>query len=206
MDKYDTLWNRLTVMDDSRITKHAFNMDYRNCRNNGCDEIKEIFLKIDIIENFNNRLPVNLTNAKSAIEDYYKLEWSEKLIQSTKLRTYRLFKRVFEQESYLKLNLKRHERSLLAQLRCGILPIRVETGRYVGETPDQSLCILCDSDSVEDEIHFVLKCSLYHDIRLNYLSGIFSGDRQWKIVVQNHPRKLARFLVCAYMRRKKFAA
>ncbi|XP_053387326.1 uncharacterized protein LOC123542028 [Mercenaria mercenaria] len=35
----------------------------------------------------------------------------------------------FETENYVKLNLKRNERSLLAQLRCGILPLRIETGR-----------------------------------------------------------------------------
>lgn len=134
------IWNRVITMDENKITKHVFNTDYSNCHNYWCSEIKDIFSKIGLVENLNNRTPVNLMIVKSAIENYYKSEWSEKLTQFSKLRTYRLFKNNFEQESYLKLNLKRNERSLLAQLRCSILPIRVETGRYVGELPEQRLC------------------------------------------------------------------
>ena len=71
--------------------------------------------------------------------------------QVAKLRTYRTFKHSFESERYLELNLERHELSLLAQTRSGILPLRVETGRYVGERPEERLCTLCDMRQVEDE-------------------------------------------------------
>ena len=38
----------------------------------------------------------------------------------------------FKCEDYVKLNLKKCERSVLCHFRTGILPLRVETGRYVG--------------------------------------------------------------------------
>ncbi len=41
------------------------------------------------------------------------------------------------------------QKSLITQLRLGSLPIHIETGR------------LCDTQEVEDEIHFVCKCNLY---------------------------------------------
>ena len=47
-----------------------------------------------------------------------------------KLGTYILFKSEYCTENYLKLYLSRSHRSLLAQLRTGILPLRIETGRY----------------------------------------------------------------------------
>ena len=39
--------------------------------------------------------------------------------------------------------------------RFGILPLRIETGRFVNEALDNRLCRLCNSNAVEDEIHFL---------------------------------------------------
>ncbi len=57
------------------------------------------------------------------------------------------------------------ERSLIAQLRLGILPIHIETGRFRGTRLDDLICQLCDTQEVEVEIHFVCKCNLYTDLR-----------------------------------------
>ena len=40
------------------------------------------------------------------------------------------FKTAVETEGYLYRHLKRQDRSLLAQFRTGVLPLRIETGRY----------------------------------------------------------------------------
>ena len=53
-----------------------------------------------------------------------------------KLRTYVLFKLSFETEKYLTINLTRSEGSVMAQFRCGVLPLSIETGRFVGEVED----------------------------------------------------------------------
>lgn len=50
-----------------------------------------------------------------------------------KLRTYKTFKNDFGLENYVSFNLSKAERSHMAQLRSGILPLRIETGQYVGE-------------------------------------------------------------------------
>ena len=47
-------------------------------------------------------------------------------------------------------------------LRCGFLPLRIETGHYIGEKGEQILCRYCTSKSVEGEINFVLRCSFYN--------------------------------------------
>ena len=46
-----------------------------------------------------------------------------------KLRTYKLFIEIAKIEPYIACNLPRYQRSLLAQLRFGILPLSIETGR-----------------------------------------------------------------------------
>ncbi len=41
-------------------------------------------------------------------------------------------------------------------LRRGTAPLRIETGRYERLTVEQKVCEMCDSDNVEDEMHFYL--------------------------------------------------
>jgi hypothetical protein len=50
-------------------------------------------------------------------------------------------------------------RSILAQFRCGILPLRIETGRYHGEPVKERICSLCSENNVEDKIHFFITLS-----------------------------------------------
>ena len=54
---------------------------------------------------------------------------------------------------------------MYVQFRFGILPLRFETGRYGGESVQDRKCVYCNKNSVEDEIHFLLHCSLYDDYR-----------------------------------------
>ncbi len=68
-------------------------------------------------------------------------------------------------ENYMKYCMSRQQRSLIAQLRLGILPIHIETGRFRGTQLDNRICQLCDTQEVEDKIHFVCKCNLYNDLR-----------------------------------------
>ena len=44
--------------------------------------------------------------------------------------TYVDFKKSFNTEAYVKQTFSRSRRSFLAQLRLGILPLEIETGRY----------------------------------------------------------------------------
>ena len=58
-----------------------------------------------------------------------------------KLRTYNKFKQVFEVEPYvLESNMSRGRRSALAKFRCGVAPIRLETGRYENLSVEQRVC------------------------------------------------------------------
>ncbi len=61
-----------------------------------------------------------------------------------KLRIYSLIKFAYEPEHYVTLNLSRAQRSVCAQLRCGILPLAIETGRYHSVPEENRMCLLCD--------------------------------------------------------------
>ena len=117
-------------------------------------------------------------------------------------------------ERYLTLNLKRNERSVLAPFICGILPLKIETGRFIGEKVDKRLSRICNSSEIENETHFfffffffLFKCTHYNDLR-NTLStaienrGMFNYSL--KILMDKYPRQTAKYLVNAFMKRKQF--
>jgi hypothetical protein len=58
------------------------------------------------------------------------LDCGRKRTEGNKLRTYKLFKNKFETEAYCKVIMSRTHRAAFAKFRCGVAPIRLETGRY----------------------------------------------------------------------------
>ena len=135
-------WNRLLSFDTNRLTRRVFEYDYRICSNNWCSEAKKIMTTLDLSSNFNYKLPVNIIEVEIKINSHYASIWSEMVKKTDKLRTYNFFKDTHNTEKYIQINLAKNERSVLAQLRCGILPLRVETGRYVGESM-RTDCVNC---------------------------------------------------------------
>jgi superfamily II helicase len=49
--------------------------------------------------------------------------------------------------------------------------LAIERGRYKGQNLEERICSQCSSDEVEDEIHFVTKCTQY-SLRQNLYAKI----------------------------------
>ena len=62
-----------------------------------------------------------------------------------KLRSYDKFSQVIETSGYLKISLSRIQRSLMAQLRLGILPLTIETGQHYQIPIENRFCKLCQN-------------------------------------------------------------
>ena len=106
----------------------------------------------------------------------FKVDWLESVqrgngIRGTgrnKLRTYSCFKNDFETELYCSLILPPRHRSAFCKFRCGVAPIRIETGRYENLPENERTCPFCFE--VEDEIHVLFNCILYIDLRQPLIS------------------------------------
>jgi hypothetical protein len=204
------LWNRLVCMDTNRLTYKLFETDYRQCSNNWCSDLKTVMYTLGLNDNFDHLFPVNLSQAKTLINSYYSNIWARDIQNLPKLRTYRLFKREFKTEEYLLLNLKKNERSLLAQFRTGILPLRIETGRYVGESVEDRHCTLCNSGAIETEKHFLLECSLYSNVRNTVFDNLLTDisfvnlvtEHKLEHLMTKYPRKMSKYIVAAFMCRR----
>jgi hypothetical protein len=108
-----------------------------------------------------------ITQLEDFLFDKYKVNWQNRMFSQNvgnKLRTYKLFKEVFETEMYLSKNISSRYRSAFAKFRCGVAPLRIETGRYENKNVNERVCFIC-RDQIEDEKHVLLDCPLYADLR-----------------------------------------
>ena len=88
----------------------------------------------------------------------------------SKLRTYRLIKpNTFEPEPYLSMISNPMVRQAVTKFRISDHKLAIEIGRHCRppKPVEDRTCSLCNSQSVEDEIHFLIHCSAYDFIRFN---------------------------------------
>ena len=97
---------------------------------------------------------------KEALKKKEEEEWRERMDRKDKLRTYRRLKKDLVLENYL-IELDREDRRYLTMLRGGTNYLRIERGRWVGESEHERVCNVCLCNQVEDEKHFLLGCSGY---------------------------------------------
>ena len=67
-------------------------------------------------------------------------------------------------EPYVQAKLPKSERSAIAKFRAGIAPINIELGRYEGKPLHERTCSFFP-EVIEDEVHVILHCPAYEDIR-----------------------------------------
>ena len=172
-------WLRNIRTTDTRLNRRIFNWANRKS-NNSCYNwfftFKNKFVSLQLHDSFDIYSVVNQKQFIDAVYEklmsLYIVEWKESVNRTTgirgngrnKLRTYSIFKTDYETENYCKLILPMKHRSAFAKFRCGVAPLKLETGRYEGIIEIDRLCPICNND-IEDECHVVLKCTAYQDIR-----------------------------------------
>ena len=202
-----SFWSRLSCTTSTRVNKRialwAFskanqcknwyfcvqNM-LRKLRLHNVSDISNPISKLHIVRTVQEKLMANFVN-----------DWLLK-VQSpvgpsrcglNKLRTYCKFKTEFKVENYCTIILPRTHRAAFSKFRCGVAPIRLETGRYEGLPVDRRLCQFCGV--IENESHVLLYCKLYTDIRNRLFSKasatcpnfLASNDLEKLIIIFTEP-------------------
>ena len=205
------LWNRLVKMNNSRITKKVFLFDYSYNTKSWCSDVKSILTSVNMENIYKDKLTCDVNIIERLLLSKHNETWLKGIHNVAKLRTYVTFKTEYCCENYVKLNLDKTERSFLAQLRCGILPLRIETGRFVGQKPEERVCLVCSSNSIENETHFLLKCNLYSNERQLLFRNVsikhnqfhtFSEIDKLKMLVCEESRLCASFISTAFKKRR----
>ena len=98
------------------------------------------------------------------------------------------------------MNLTHNERSIIAQLRLGVLPLEIELGRFCNaRSVEERICKLCN-EAVEDEIHFTCECPFYTIERHNFYENVNVDSSQDKVYIlkylfEEKSRQLAKYLL-----------
>jgi len=111
---------------------------------------------------------------KSRVIDTYIQDWHRIVDNSPVLDMYCVYKPVFVYEHYLD-HIPKSLRTYITKLRLSVLPLRIQTGRYASQnTPrNERHCLLCNETDLEDEFHFVCKCTKYSTIRKKYIKPFY---------------------------------
>lgn len=165
-------------MDSSRMNKRIFTWSYlrssSRCKN-WAYYVKDILRSVhfDVYCDVSNHIPVKkfTSDITNALMEKHTTDWHALITSNSgrrgtgrnKLRTYQLFKTEYKVEEYCKIVLPLKHRSAFSKFRCGVAPLRIETGRYENLNINERLCPFCDA--VEDEKHVILKCNVYTDLR-----------------------------------------
>ena len=158
-------WSRVTSMCDNRINKKVFvwSNNYGNGKiKNWSFRVKAKFKSINMDQfcDFNIILDKNsIKYIENLSFNAYKDDWYEQLMSDgvKKLRSYKKFKNVYGVETYLCNNMPGKYKSAFSKFRCGVAPLRIETGRYENLNVDSRVCFNCNNE-VEDEKHVLLQC------------------------------------------------
>ncbi len=209
------MWNRLTTLDNSRLTKKIFNWDLtehdNNNKSNFCAQTKQVLCELGLRDFYHDLRQVDMKFAGEKIAEKEKTDWAENLKGYSKLDLLSEIKLEFGTEKYLQLDLGRYDKCLLSQFRYGILPLEIETGRYKNLTREQRLCTLCNDGSVEDQIHFVFKCSVYNNIRSEFIETCKDRLTGWTILTdvgkitslfKEQPRLFGKYVKKIFLQRK----
>ena len=200
-------WNHLVSLDDNRLTKKIFLWDYALQQANWSSDICNIF--DDLNFETDNLFHIDLHVSEHRLRHEQSLLWFDNVRRKPKLRTYILFKNDYRAEPYVTMFLPRRQRSLLAQFRAGVLPLRIETGRFRREPVDNRICIFCNQNAIENEVHFLLHCSLYNDLRELFLKSdmdnwqLLPDVEKLKLFMQSDVKGTANFIDKAFSRRKE---
>ncbi len=135
-------WKRLINMSTSRLTHKMFEWYYKLSGGNAnwSSEIRAIMNAYGFEDKFISKLQCNLETINSRIKNKDIESWHSDVRKKTKLRTYVTFKNELNVEPYLLNPIQKCQCSGFAKLRCGILPLHIETGRYTNTALENHLC------------------------------------------------------------------
>jgi hypothetical protein len=203
-------YNKLALLD--AISVHQSKPMYSPW----CRHLSETLYNLGLGHIWENQPIINskliYLNVKSSLFEKYKRDWSSALFQKSSLDSFIMYKFSHGTEKYFTCikNLK-HRRSFIG-FRLRSHDLEIERGRYTNPVIPKTnrLCKYCDQIAIEDEVHFLVCCSHYDDLRVSMISLIpeYASTNKYLIfhilMSSTDPNILcttAQFIYLAFLRR-----
>jgi hypothetical protein len=206
------LWNRLIDMPNDRLTKQMFHYDYGINQSNWCADVKGIFYLLGTPEIYENKDKCNLDLCIDKMYELFERDYRQNVEKKPKLRTFKTFKQDCKPTDYVKCCMNRQDRSMLARFRCGILQLKIETGRFNQTKLEDRLCEFCHLNEIETEFHFLCICNKYTDLRnvlfekVHVKHNVFNNlslEDKFLFMLTNCNHDVAKYIKHAWERRKQ---
>ena len=172
---------RLYSLPNSRLLRKVFDWDCRlnetGAISTWSSEVKDILHSNNMSIIFDTKQTFHvksiIANLRSSMELKQRELVKKECASKPKLRTFISFKDYDNLSPHIGKALSFIERKTLSKLRLGILPLRLETGRF--QRPlipeDQRLCY-CKSGETESEQHILFHCKIYDNLRQIWLAKL----------------------------------
>ena len=201
------------IMNPDKLPKIVYDWDRSLGLESWGSEIRHISASLGIDINSNDGDVFSLTDAYNIFLNQNRATWQSEAHRKPKLRTFVQIHDFDSNQLLVKSGLTRYQRSLLSQLKSGILPLKIETDRYQGIPPDRRICKLCDLNTPEDEAHFLFSCPTLTPVRDSayvYFENSnlnLNSENPNEILVQmcggQNIENMGKFVECLYKERKK---
>ena len=173
-------WHHVLDSSDNSLVKNAY-LDSKNINTGFSSKVKLLFQKINFTHVWENEGTFKIKALMRAVwrklKERFISFWQNNLFNDdhnpngNKIRTYRKIKDKYELEKYLLSDIDRHAVSTFAKLRISNSKLFIEAGRHYKIPLEQRMCRLCQVE-LEDENHFVLKCSKLAPARANMINRL----------------------------------
>ena len=81
------LWNKLLLVDVSRLTRNVFVWDFEN-QKGWCQQVKEQFISVDLLDVYLDKRNCDLRLVESRLFETRQDQWRERLITKPKKRIF----------------------------------------------------------------------------------------------------------------------
>ena len=130
-----------------------------------------------IVNELDINLDMSLEQIKRKLIQRSMRYWENQVIENAvikrgKLRTYYTFKPIFKKEIYLRSIINRDVRKCFTQFRISAHQLAIEKGRHRNIKAHNRLCKFCQTNEVEDEYHFLIKCQKFSSERNKLFSDM----------------------------------
>ena len=213
-------WIKLVQMENHRLPRKAYNVLYR-LDNNG-KETWATNIRLCLSQNgfgyawMNQGVGNANTFLKTLKERLIDCKWQnvhDHVNTSDRFAFYSLISTTEKSLAcHLSLDIKLHLKRILTKFRFGVSSINVHYFRYRNYDERQLLCPFCQNVE-ENEVHFVLCCPLYENIRRHYIKEKYyrvPNIFKLRILLCSKNEKvvedLCRFLYVAFKRRETFCS
>ena len=176
-------WLRVLEMDETRLPKIAYHRELKEDRKtkSWAVDVKTILDNTGFSNVWQQQnagmVPGFLKSLKRRLMDIFIQDWRAKINTSVRCHTYRKFKADFVIEPYLENITITKFKYAFARLRLGANALKINTN-FTHQLPD-TLCPFCQEE--ENELHFLLHCKIYRDLREKYLTKHMRDNRQYDL-------------------------